>query len=252
MNRSAEVMAEHLDMGRLWEIARSAQPLPAQGNEAAHKCVSTRARIAVASDEAFCFYYADNLDLLRDAGAELVTFSPLRDAELPRDVQGLYLGGGYPELYAVQLARNLPLLHAIRARHAAGMPIYAKCGGLMALLEHLIDLQGQTHTLASLIPGTARMQAHLTMGYRYVTAQCDTPLLRAGEQTRGHEFHYSDWDRAGAPPADAAYLITSRMGEVPRPEGFARGNLLASYVHLHFAAHPEMATRFVAACAQYG
>jgi cobyrinic acid a,c-diamide synthase len=256
LRQSAETMAAHLDMDRVWAIARSAKPLepaPQQlptvtAQTFAHKPV----RIAVARDEAFCFYYEDNLDLLRAAGAEIVTFSPLRAAALPENVQGIYLGGGYPELYAAQLAQNTPILNAIRASYAAGMPIYAECGGLMALVERLIDLQGQAHVLAGIIPGTARMQQRLTMGYRLVTAQRDTPLLCAGEQTRGHEFHYSDWDHAGIAPDDFAYQIAPREGEERRLEGFARGNLLASYVHLHFAAHPVMATRFVQACADFG
>jgi cobyrinic acid a,c-diamide synthase len=252
LQQSAEVMAAHLDMDRLWRIACGAQPLPPARSEATPICARAGVRIAVAHDEAFCFYYEDNLDLLRAAGAEIIPFSPLRDAALPANVQGLYLGGGYPELYAAQLARNTPMLQAIRACHAAGVPIYAECGGLMSLVERLIDLQGQSHALAGIIPGTARMQQRLTMGYRHVTAQRDTPLLCAGEQTRGHEFHYSDWDHAGVAADDYAYQITPREGEERRLEGFARGNLLASYVHLHFAAHPAMATRFVEACARFG
>ncbi|MCL5995325.1 MAG: cobyrinate a,c-diamide synthase [Chloroflexi bacterium] len=259
IRRAAEMMASHLDLDRVWAIARDVKTLeiaPAQypdGMDSPHAHQSVR--IAVARDEAFCFYYEDNLDLLRTAGAEIVFFNPLRDTMLPEGVHGIYLGGGYPELYAAQLAQNKPVLDAIRAAHKAGMPIYAECGGLMALVERLVDLSGQVHWMAGVIPGMARMQRRLTMGYRLVTARRDTPLLRAGEQTRGHEFHYSDWDSSGFDPADYAYEIAPREGhegDERRLEGVARSHLLASYVHLHFAAYPAMATRFVEACANFG
>lgn len=208
----------------------------------------------VARDEAFCFYYEDNLDLLRSAGAEIVYFSPLRDADLPPGTQGVYLGGGYPELYAEALAANTPLRHALQRAHQANQPIHAECGGLMALVEQLIDLNGHAHPMFGLIPGVARMQARLTMGYREVIARRDTLLLRAGQTARGHEFHYSAWEAPDTVAAKHAYEIvprTSGHDSARRAEGFARGNLLASYVHLHFAAHPDLAWRFVNACQKY-
>ncbi len=265
LRAAAALMAAEVDLARLREIARSAptleippdpftSPLLA-GEGPGVRSLSTVAqeapvRIAVARDEAFCFYYQDNLDLLSLAGAEVVFFSPLRDPALPAGVSGIYLGGGYPELYAAQLAANRPLRRTIRVAAAAGMPIYAECGGLMYLTEGIVDGSGAVHPMVGLVPGRSRLAGRLTMGYRIVTATQDSLLLRAGEQVRGHEFHYSEWiDR----PADVpwAYHMAPRQGNVAQPEGYARDGLLASYVHLHFGGRPQLANRFVAACRRW-
>jgi cobyrinic acid a,c-diamide synthase len=148
------------------------------------------------------------------------------------------------------LARNAPLLAAIRAAHEAGMPIYAECGGLMTLTESITDLEGRTYPMVGVVPGRSRMRERLRMGYRQVTARRDTLLLRRGERTRGHEFHYSDWvERPAELPY--AYEIAPRRGEETRREGFAVGNLLASYVHLHFGASSALAPNFVRACVRW-
>ena len=203
--------------------------------------------IAVARDAAFSFYYEDNLDLLREAGAEIVFFSPLRDATLPPNIQGLYLGGGFPEMHAAQLAANTSLLASIRKAHAAGIPIYAECGGFMVLTEAIIDLEGQQHTMVGLVPGLTRMESRLrSLGYREVESPTGNFLLPQGQTTRGHEFHWSSWQTDSAAPA---WSIQPRRGAVaPRPDGYANGNLIASYVHLHFAHTPEVALNFVNAC----
>lgn len=206
-------------------------------------------RLAVARDEAFCFYYEDNLDLLREAGAEIVFFSPLRDKSLPQDTAGLYLGGGYPELYGAQLASNDAMRDAIARASEAGMPIYAECGGLMVLTQSLTDLEGNIYPMAGVLPGRARMREQLRMGYRQVKTIRDCLLLRKGETTRGHEFHYSDWVDNRAPPA--AYEVVPRRGERAWTEGYAQGNLLASYVHLHFGSHAALAGNMVRACARW-
>ncbi|MGQ9903512.1 MAG: cobyrinate a,c-diamide synthase [Anaerolineae bacterium] len=265
-HQAAQIVRSHLNVEELIEIARSAAVSATPTTHTAADRESAQiawppahtqaplARIAVARDEAFCFYYEDNLDLLRSAGAEIVYFSPLRDADLPPGTQGVYLGGGYPELYAEALAANNGLRSALQRAHQANQPIYAECGGLMALVEQLIDLNGRAHPMFGLIPGVARMQARLTMGYREVVARRDTLLLRAGQTARGHEFHYSAWEAPDAVAAEHAYEIaprTSGHDSARRAEGFARGNLLASYVHLHFAAHPDLAWRFVNACQQH-
>jgi cobyrinic acid a,c-diamide synthase len=203
-------------------------------------------RLAVARDEAFCFYYEDNLDLLRAAGAEIVFFSPLHDETLPAGTSGIYLGGGYPELYGAELSANDALRATIVQAHDAGMPIYAECGGLMMLTQSLVELDGVVHPMLGVLPGQSSMQKRLTMGYRQVTSARDCLLLQRGESTRGHEFHYSDWVDHG--PLPHAYEITPRQNELTWTEGVARGNLLASYVHLHFGAHPDLARNFVGAC----
>jgi len=231
-------------------VLRSPQSWGARGAKAEETEEPSAVRIAVARDEAFCFYYEDNLDLLRAAGAEIVPFSPLCDRTLPAGACGIYLGGGYPELHAAELAANADLRAEIRAAGRAGMPIYAECGGLMYLTEGITDGEGELHPMVGLLPGRTQLAERLIMGYRLVTAERDSLLLRRGEEVRGHEFHYSVWtDR----PADlpAAYRIAPRQGEEAHAEGYAAGNLLASYVHLHFGARPELAERFVLACQRW-
>lgn len=251
LERAGELIARHVDLDGLLAIARRApaftvdETLLAPYEPAPRRIV----RLAVARDEAFCFYYEDNLDLLRAAGAEIVFFSPLHDTALPEGVAGLYLGGGYPELYAGELARNEAMRVAIRKAHRAEMPTYAECGGLMFLTQGIVDLEGQRHPGVGLLPGYSQMHRRLKMGYRLVRACRDSLLLRRGEQMRGHEFHYSDWV-ARPPELSHAYEITSRRGEEARLEGVAQGNLLASYIHLHFGARPSLAARFVQACIQ--
>jgi cobyrinic acid a,c-diamide synthase len=202
--------------------------------------------IAVARDEAFHFTYEDNLDLLRVAGAEIVFFSPLRDPALPPRAGAIILSGGFPEVYAAQLAANRSMHAALRAAHQRDMPIYAECGGLMYLTRAILDGNGRTHEMVGLLPGRSIMGPRLTLGYRLARAASDSWLLPGGEAVRGHEFHYSVWEERPAylPPA---WLLLPRSGEGdPRPEGACLGSLWASYVHLHFAARPGLAERFVA------
>jgi cobyrinic acid a,c-diamide synthase len=189
-----EAMARYVDLEAVVALAEAALPLPlpdSAGPLAAALAAASDGvvRIGVARDEAFCFYYADNLDALRAAGAEVVCFSPLRDAVLPPGISGLYFGGGYPEIYAAALSANRPLLAAVREAHAQGMPIYAECGGLMYLTEALEDAEGQRHPMVGLVPGVCRMERRLVMGYREVRLAADGLLGAAGQRLRGHEFH---------------------------------------------------------------
>ncbi len=199
--------------------------------------------VAVAYDKAFSFYYYDNLELLERAGARLELFSPLRDREVPAGAGAVYFGGGFPELYASELAHNGPMLESLAAFHAAHRPIYAECGGLMYLAETLIDAEGRSHQLAGLLPGTVRMTAELqSFGYHELESCADTFLFSKGERLRCHEFHTSSWDRDGQD--SPAYLCE---GE---PRGYAARGLLASYQHLHFGSRPDLACRLVQAAAQ--
>ncbi len=240
---------QHVDLDRLLALAE-APPLPRlpdRDDPFVPVTDTAHAVIAVAYDAAFNFHYADNLDLLRAAGAELALFSPLHDRDLPCGTQAIYLCGGFPEMYAAELAANGAIREQLRQAHAARLPIYGECGGLMYLTEAIIDIHGQSHAMVGLLPGRARMEQRVTLGYRLLQAQHDTWLWRKGETMRGHEFHYSTWqDR----PATFPYLYefqpdTYRLtGQL---EGVWQGNLLASYTHLHFLAKPELAARFVAA-----
>jgi len=244
---AGDVVSEHIDMQRLWQIAQAAEAFEVQETIEPSPSVTAPVRIGVARDEAFCFYYEDNFDLLRQAGAELVFFSPLRDENLPENIAGLYLGGGYPELYAADLSDNTSMMNAIRQAIEANMPTYAECGGLMFLTESITDLEGAVYPMIGVVPGRSQMVGKLTMGYRRVTAVTDSLLLPAGAETRGHEFHYSDW--VGRPDdLGHAYRVSPRMREQVRQEGFVSDHLLASYVHLHFGANGEIARNFVTTC----
>jgi cobyrinic acid a,c-diamide synthase len=245
--RLAEIVERSVDLDALWNLA---PPLRIAPPGDAPRPAPPRARIGVARDPAFCFYYRDNFALLEAAGAELVFWSPLADREVPR-VDGLYFGGGYPELHAAALAANGPVREAVDAFAASGRPIYAECGGLMYLADALEDLDGATHAMVGLLPTTVRMRPRrLSLAYTEVTFTGATPLGDAGAVARGHEFHYSRID----PLPDAiprAYRLRSRHGE-ERAEGYVVKRALMSYVHLHFASNPALADRFVAACAARG
>jgi cobyrinic acid a,c-diamide synthase len=205
----------------------------------------TRVRIAVARDEAFCFCYPENLELLAEAGAEIVPFSPLRDPALPAGIAGLYLPGGYPELHAGRLAQNESLLREIREAADSGLPIYAECGGFMLLAESIDE-----RPMAGVFPARALMLTkRKALGYRQVTFTRDTILGPAGTVARGHEFHYSE---TVMPPGIArVYHLTRADGTGLDDEGFVSGNVLASYVHLHFGSNPGLAAAFVEKCRKY-
>lgn len=204
-------------------------------------------RIAVAKDKSFSFYYQDNLDLLEAWGADLVYFRPISDASLPSGVSGLYLGGGFPELYAAELATNDSMRNSIRTAAGQGMPIYAECGGLMYLGKSLRDLEGKEYPMVGLLPVGSRIDMpRLNLGYRTVEALDDGPLLCRGQTARGHEFHWSilsgDYGNMNA------YQV---IGSQQR-EGFHIGNAFASYIHLHMASQPSMARRFIECCRHFG
>jgi cobyrinic acid a,c-diamide synthase len=243
--RLAEVVERSVDLDALLERA---SPLRAVAPDTAPPAASPRrARIGVARDAAFCFYYRDNLALLEATGAELVFWSPLTDRALPR-VDGLYFGGGYPEVHAGALAANTSVRGAVRGFADVGGPIYAECGGLMYLADALEDLEGVRHTMVGVLPTIVRMRPQrLSLGYTEVTLTADAPLGAVGSVARGHEFHYSSID----PLPDTiarVYRLRRRDGEA-RAEGYLVGRALMSYVHLHFASNPELAGRFVTACA---
>jgi cobyrinic acid a,c-diamide synthase len=240
-----DVVCQHVNLSALEALAHIVPEMPAVNQP---ECESPSVRIAVARDEAFCFYYEDNFDLLREAGAELVFFSPLHDQSIPlTDVNGLYLGGGYPELYATQLAENECMRAALKSAISAGMPTYAECGGLMSLADYFLDGSGKKYPMTGVLPGFTRLTCKLKMGYREVVALQSTPLLGRDEKARGHEFHYSEWIRPEERSA-IAYAIQPCAGDEPQPEGFSKKNILASYVHLHFASNPNLARNFVGAC----
>ena len=249
--RLARRIAETVDLARLVRIATAAAPLPSMPEPSAPRSAQKPlVTIGVARDAAFHFYYDDNLDLLKASGAQIVEFSPLVDEQLPDGVDGVYLGGGFPEVFAEQLARNAPLREAIRRAVAAGAPTYAECGGLMYLTQQLITREGRAHAMVGALPGVVRMTDHLqSFGYATLTTQRATILANAGETIRGHEFHYSMWDHA-VPKHLAAYRLSRARG-TSRLEGFASANVLASYLHVHWLEKPRWAKRFVDAASTF-
>ena len=212
-------------------------------------------RIAVASDRAFCFYYEENLDMLKEAGAEIVFFSPLKDKQLPRRTSGIYLGGGYPELHADGLAANSLMRNEINAASAEGMPVYAECGGMMYLSKALKTVDGKAHAMAGVFPWTTRMlKKRAAIGYREIRISGPCPFLKKGSMIKGHEFHYSECVKttcpAGAKVRPVYAFKCPDTGKTLR-EGYLKGSTLASYVHLHFASNPGFATEFVKRCLEF-
>lgn len=237
---------ETIDLDKLVQIASQADTPDVKPSVYPATPMPRKATIAVAMDKAFNFYYQDSLDLLEAWGAEIAPFSPLDDDALPEGTGGIYLGGGFPELFAEQLAKNQPMMQSIREAHAKGIPIYGECGGLMYLGKSLADFDGNFHKMLDLIPVESSMHnSRLTLGYRDVEALTDGPLMTRGQTVRGHEFH---WSVVKEPPSEeqAAYAVHSQDG---RLEGFRNGNLWASYIHLHMGSDSAMARRFVDVCA---
>ncbi|MCX6022722.1 MAG: cobyrinate a,c-diamide synthase, partial [Chloroflexi bacterium] len=236
------------DVDALLALARSAPlaPPPTGSLFPAERSTST-ARIGIALDPAFSFYYEDNWNLVSLWGAELIPFSPLNDGALPDNIHGLYFGGGYPEVHAEALAHNASMRASIRAAHAAGMPIFAECGGFMYLCDSIVDFDGRAHEMVGLIPARTVMEKRrVGLGYREVRARQDTLLLPAGETARCHEFHWSRLD--GDLPAER--LAFDVLGE-DRTEGYTEGNLLASYLHFHFGSDRGLPRRLAQACMDF-
>ncbi len=208
-----------------------------------------RLRIGVARDRAFSFYYEDNLDLLREQGADVIAFSPVEDRALPANLDALYFGGGYPELYARELSENGSMLDQIRAFARSGGHIYAECGGLLYLSQQLSMADGSVFPMLDILPLKMEMTDRLVdFGYVTVTFTQDCLLGPKGGTVRGHSFHYSricsDCDVA------TSYQVNFSLSGRQQQEGFTRGNVLASYVHLHFGANPAIARSFVTAVRQ--
>jgi cobyrinic acid a,c-diamide synthase len=206
-------------------------------------------RIAVARDAAFNFYYADNLDLLRDLGAELVEWSPLVDPQLPPDIQGLYFGGGFPEVFAETLAANQSARTSVATAITAGMPTYAECGGLMYLCDRIIDFNHRSYPMVGIFSTTAVMGKKLTLGYRQLTALQDSLLFNVGDRVWGHEFHRSTL--TDLPPQPLYTLEGYESNSIFSPEGWCQQQVQAAYTHLHFGARPDLPARFINRCHRF-
>lgn len=246
--------SEWFDLDAIVALARSAPPLAGRPGDLWPRRVSSapRCRIGIAHDAAFHFYYEDNLRRLEAAGAELVRFAPTRDRRLPQ-VDGLYFGGGYPEACARELSGNRAMVEAVRDFARRGGPIYAECGGLMYLTDAIRTLDGGRWPMAGIIAGEAAMSGRLqALGYVEIETRAASILGPAGMRLRGHQFRYSTL--TPPPPQSFArvYAVRPRWGAAAFEEGYRAGNnVLASYVHVHWASNPQAAEHFVDSCAAW-
>jgi cobyrinic acid a,c-diamide synthase len=199
-------------------------------------------------DDAFHFYYQDGIDYLTALGARIVPCSALQ-GNFPDDLDGLYIGGGFPEMFADEISRNKDFLAGVRAGHRQGLPVYAECGGMMLLSKAIVDLEGREFPMAGIVPGkTVMLKKRAGLGYVTAFNRRDNILASAGKMLRGHEFHYSILE--GLEMGDYAFSL-ERPGEASRMDGYCRGSLLASYLHLHFCGCREEALCFIKACLDY-
>ena len=240
----ADWVERGIDLDALFErLPRMKHSVPVPEEQA-----KPHVRIGLARDQAFCFYYEENLRLLRKAGADLVPFSPMHDDRLPENLDGLYLGGGYPEVYGEMLAANTSMREAIRKFAEQGCPVYGECGGFMYLTRELTDKAGNTWPMVGMFDVSCVMQPRFAaLGYREVRSTASTLLGPAGTVIRGHEFHYSRTEGEHL-EAESVYSVTDRRGPNEKSRGWLQNRTLGSYVHLHFGSDPQVAETFVAAC----
>ena len=229
---------------RLMEQAHPVHPTPYRRVTASRD--EEPVRIGVAFDDAFCFYYAENLELLEDAGAEIVTFSPLEDSALPRDLGLIYMGGGISEAYVPRLSANVPFLESFRRARAHGVPVYAEGIGLQYSARTLRTSDGIAHPMAGLIPIDIALEAGtLHSGYRDLSIATPSMLGPVGTRLRGHEFHFSRL-LSGGDCLSPAYTMHDCDGEPLGCEGWSDPLMVASFIHLHFGQEQELAGRLVA------
>ena len=262
-HRLAALGQQGFDWGELDKIFRASSPLQsrtvaAAANEGDGALPPTA--IAVAYDRAFNFYYPNNLALLEQAGAQLHYWSPMTEP-LPVGVRGLYLGGGFPEMFAETLAQNTAARHSVQRAIAHGLPTYAECGGLMYLCRTLTDFDGQAWPMVGALDAAVGMGGRLSLGYRQAIALAAGPLLPAGATVTGHEFHRSSLDSlpatmdaaaAGIPPASSLYQSQRAFGARKRQlEGMGSRSLHASYLHLHWGSRPDIPHRFLQQCRRW-
>jgi len=249
----SETIARDVDLDLLLRIANKAELVPLVPKKVflGKPDAGRRVRLAVAYDDAFNFYYPENLELLEEHGAEIVPFSPLEDAQLPQDAAGVYLGGGFPEIFVEPLAKNRSMAESIQRAYSNGTPIYAECGGLMYLGRSLRTESGTSYEMAGVIPVDVEMDGEIhRFGYRQLLTLEENILSPRGQFYRGHEFH---WSRITGHDGGlkSAYQMQNAEGEVIGYEGFVAPNLLASYVHLHFGQNPLLVDKFVQHCREY-
>lgn len=268
MERLSQVLEESVDVERLLELGRGPQRRHESGadqedgagreDEEGREDRAGRKKkqgeetfcLAAAMDEAFCFYYQENLELLRELGARIVPFSPLRDEKLPEQTDGILLGGGYPELYAAELGKNSRMRESIRRAAEEGMPILGECGGYLYLLEELEGEDGNMYPMAGVFSGSGKREERLRhFGYVTVQTGADSSYLKKGQQIRGHEFHY--W-HCQKDETEGAMEAKKPLGGKKWPAMRIKHQVTAGFPHLYYPSLPEFAERFARACMEYG
>ncbi len=242
---------DNVDVDRVIQAAQSAEKLPDTNSRIyPEKNHAKKAIIGVAFDEAFNFYYQDNIDLLEAYGARVEFFSPIHDKNLPPKVDGLYLGGGFPEMLPKQLEANGSMRKVIKKAAEGDMPIYAECGGLMYLTDSICDFERNSFKMVGFLSGKTLMTKNLSLNYTLAEVKCNNPLSKAGDLVKGHEFHYS---KICDIPSDArfAYLMKRGAGIDGKNDAWIEHNVLSSYMHLHFAYNPKLVKNFIEDCEQY-
>ncbi|WP_071396466.1 cobyrinate a,c-diamide synthase [Bacillus tuaregi] len=246
-NRLADLITETINLDLLYDLAKTTELIySAKSLFEQHK--NQDVTIAVAKDAAFNFYYQENLEMLEAFGAKLVYFSPLNNEEVPAEAHGLYLGGGFPEEFAAELAGNEAAKASIRRAVLEGVPTLAECGGFMYLTQSIVLTTGVEYSMAGLIPGRVKMQKKLAaLGYREIIGRKENFLIGEDQQAKGHEFHYSTYENEEDHPY--AYVTKGRFGA--KQEGTLQENLVAGYTHFHFASNTALAEHWVQACVRY-
>ena len=246
-----QMVLETVDIDRLLNIAGSAGSYPDYNRSIfINKSDPLKVTLAIARDNAFCFYYQDDIDLFETMGAKIKQFSPLNDRCLPDDIDGIFIGGGFPELFAAKLMKNESMRNAILEAHKQGTVIYGECGGMMYLLEKLIDCEGRSFKMSGVLSGASRMEKRRQgLGYIIANAICDNVICKRGDTFRAHEFH---WSKLQDIPDDTDFAYTTRKsnGHKTGVDGICKNNVLASYTHVHFSSNPKLARNILSAMAK--
>lgn len=245
------MMTDHVELDTLISSLPDLEPVKLEKIQPVHKDNSCPT-IAVAKDKAFCFYYPDNIEMLERNGAKILEFSPLQSQSLPDDIDGIYFGGGYPELSAKELSGKKILLNQVNDFCRQGMPIYGECGGFMFLCRELsgMDIEDK-YPMTGCFDFSVSMSKRLrSLGYRQITLKKDTIIGKRGDLLRGHEFHYSSLENPESSGPDV-YQVATRAGQDINLKGYEKNNTLGSYLHIHFGSNPDCAEHFVDACRQF-
>jgi cobyrinic acid a,c-diamide synthase len=260
LEKLAAVLEENSSVDEILRIARNASTLESIArnastlgfkNDIAEPQALKRVKVGVAFDDAFHFYYADTLKKMESLGCEIVKFSPLKDTALPEGLDGIYMGGGYPELWAENLSDNKPMLESVKSFAESGRPLYAECGGLLYLSESVETVDGKRYPLAGVLRTGVRMRKNFkNLGYVEATLTSDTIVGKRGAKLRGHRFHYSELesDPSLAGGWDTVYSLRPRRSNEKFAEGFRRKGVLASYMHTHLASDPAALNKFIESC----